>query len=73
MGPRRSRGITFAFACLDRSAVMRIGHTHVRRSGLEDDMPAVRCSVRPMRGAALLAVATMLVVAPGQAIALSTS
>jgi hypothetical protein len=36
-------------------------------------MPAVRCSaVRPMRGAALPAAATMLVVPPGQAIAQET-
>ncbi len=36
-------------------------------------MPAVRCSaVRPMCGAALLAVATMLVVPPGQAMAQET-
>ena len=36
-------------------------------------MPAVRCSaVRPMRGAALLAAATMLLVPPGQAMAQET-
>ena len=36
-------------------------------------MPAVRCSaVRPMRGAALLAVATMLLFAPGLAMAQET-
>ncbi len=40
---------------------------------MEDDMPAVRCSaVRPMRGAAWLAAATMLVVPPGLAMAQET-
>ena len=40
---------------------------------MEDDMPAVRCSaVRPVRGAALLAAVTMLVVPPGLAMAQET-
>ena len=66
-------GITFALACIDRSAVMRsVTHTQGEVAWRTICPLFAVPLVRPVRGAALLAAATMLVVPPGLAMAQET-